>query len=129
MLRRLTAITLLTLMFAPAASVAQENPFQGLPPAQPDDSQTATATPSSNTTDDNGGLTRGQELMLFAGGVILIAGIGYAIVRDARSRAPVEDERAYYSHRSSEEQARKRKADRKKTRAQKAARKRQRAKR
>ncbi len=127
--RRLIAITLLTLMLAPAAASAQVSPFQGLPPAQPDETQTAAVTPSSNTADDNGGLTRGQELMLFAVGVILIAGIGYAIVRDARSRAPVEDERAYYSHRSSEEQARKRKADRKKTKAQKAARKRQRARR
>ncbi len=113
-------------LLAPAAAIAQQNPFQGLPPAG-QEQQTQPVTPTTDEEDD--GLKRWQQLLIFGGGVLLIAGIGFGIMHDARKRAPVDDERRYFSHRSSEDPQHKRKADRKKTRAQKQARKRQRAKR
>jgi hypothetical protein len=125
-LRRLTLLLTVAALAAPAVAGAQ---FQG--PFQQDLQQQTTPTPTAtrDPTVDDTGLKRWQEILIFGGGVLFILGIGYAIVHDADRRAPVEDERQYYAHRSSEELAQKRKADRKKTKAQKAARKRQRAKR
>lgn len=45
--------------------------------------------------DDTGdGLQSWQELLIFGGGAILLAGIAYAIVSDARRRAPVSSGQA-----------------------------------
>lgn len=130
MLRRPIATLLLTLaaagLLAPAGAFAQANPFTPLPPAPTDTGTTPTTTSSVNTTNaDNGGLKRWQELLIFAGGVVLILGIGYAIVHDAHRRAPVADADAYYrdSGDRNDPHAAKRKAQaRKKTRAQRKAR-------
>ena len=90
-LRRPLAIAAVLCMLAlPAAALAQ-NPFGPLPqPATP----TTTATTSNNTTTtsgDSGGLASWQEVLIFMGGVVLIVGIGYAIVTDARRNAPVRE--------------------------------------
>jgi hypothetical protein len=82
---------------APAAALAQTgNPFSPLPQAQSDTTAQAQTVPTTvtNTADDGGGLKRWQELLLFAGGLVLLAGIAFAIMRDARSRAPVGPEPA-----------------------------------
>jgi hypothetical protein len=88
-LRRPLAIAaVLCLLALPAAAVAQ-NPFGPLP--QTPQQAPPTTTGSSSTTDDGGGLKTWQEILLFLGGVILLGGIGYGIVIDARRNAPVKE--------------------------------------
>jgi hypothetical protein len=90
-LRRPLAIAaLLWVLALPAAAFAQ-NPFGPLPQAQQPTQTATTNTGSSTSTSDNGGLKTWQEILLFMGGVILIVGIGYAIVTDARRNAPVKE--------------------------------------
>jgi hypothetical protein len=89
-LRRPIAIAaVLCLLALPAAAVAQ-NPFGPLPQSQQQQAP-PTTTGSSNTLDDGGGLKTWQEILLFLGGVILLGGIGYGIVIDARRNAPVKE--------------------------------------
>ena len=88
---RIIAVTSALALAAPAAAVAQ-SPFAPLPPAQPDQSQVQTTPVSNSSTVDNGGLTRFQEVLIFLGGVALIGGIGFAILSDARRRAPVRQD-------------------------------------
>jgi hypothetical protein len=87
--RRLAIATVLCLLAVPAAAVAQ-NPFGPLPQSQQQQAPTTT-TGSSSSSDGGGGLKTWQEILLFLGGVILIAGIGYGIVIDARRNAPVKE--------------------------------------
>lgn len=92
--RRFVLLICLLLAFsAPVAGVAyaqDASPFAPLPQATttPDDTTTTTTTAD----DSNGGLQGWQQVLIFLGGGILIAGIGWAILTDARSHAPVEDE-------------------------------------
>jgi hypothetical protein len=79
--------TVLALALAPAA-LAQGSPFAPLPPAQTDPGTTVQTV--SGASNDGGGLKAWQEILIFAAGVVLIGGIGYAIVSDARERAPVK---------------------------------------
>ena len=90
-LRRLvTAVALLAVLALPAGAAAQ---FEPVSPSSPAPQPTQTVVASPNSSDDGGGLQRWQELLLFAGGLALLAGIGFAIVDDARRHAPVgEDE-------------------------------------
>lgn len=96
--RRRLATLLLTLVLAgvlaPAGALAQSSPFAPLP--SPAATPTETVTTSATNSVDDGGLERWQEILIFVGGVILVVGIGWAILHDARRRAPVEDERAFY---------------------------------
>ena len=87
---RLTALIVALALLAPAAAVAQQNPFGPIPQAPPQ--QTAPPEDESTTAsnDDDDGLSRQQQILITLAGVLLLAGIGYAIVRDARSAAPVE---------------------------------------
>lgn len=75
----------------PGTAAAQNNPFGPLPPAAPPETPTQTA--SSSGSDDNRGLDTWQQALIFGAGIILLGGIGAAIVRDARHRAPVTDDR------------------------------------
>jgi hypothetical protein len=79
----LVALALLT----PAAAGAQQAPSLGAPT----ETQAPVVTTSSNPADR--GLKTWQELLIFGAGVVLIIGIGWAIVGDARQRAPVADRR------------------------------------
>jgi hypothetical protein len=92
--RRFVLLICLLLAFsAPVAGVASAqdaSPFAPLPQATTTPDQTTTT--SSTSTDDDGGLAGWQQVLIFLGGGILIAGIGWAILADARSHAPVEDE-------------------------------------
>ena len=73
---------------APLAATAQQSPFEGLPPATPPDQQTVTTDSSTVTTDS--GLDTWQAALIVIGGVALLGGIGLAIAKDARERAPVD---------------------------------------
>jgi hypothetical protein len=91
MLRRVLPLVCLVVLALPPAALAQsDNPFGPLqlPPVQ----TTPPEVPSSTTNSDGGGLKSWQEiLIIFAGGVLVI-GIGWAIVADARSVAPRKEE-------------------------------------
>jgi hypothetical protein len=88
--RTLALLAVLWLLVLPAAAVAQQSPFSPLPAPQEPQQPTTTGS-TSTTTDDSGGLKSWQEILIFAGGVVLIAGIGYGIVMDARRSAPVKE--------------------------------------
>ena len=82
-LKPLLALVALTIALACAApAVAQQAPTLG-----GETTQTQTAAPPDTTDSGNGGLKTWQEVLIFAAGVILLAGIGFAIVGDARDRA------------------------------------------
>ena len=93
MLARLLVLLLLT---APllgtvgvAPSAAQQNPFGPIAPApEPEPAPTA-----FDPEDDSGGLSEGQTLLIAGAAFLLLVGIAWAILRDARSAAPVEDRR------------------------------------
>jgi hypothetical protein len=81
--RPLLALGALVLTLTVAAPVAAQNaPTLGAP-----QTQSSTAAPPPETTDSGGGgLKTWQEVLIFAAGVILLGGIGFAIVGDARER-------------------------------------------
>jgi uncharacterized oligopeptide transporter (OPT) family protein len=91
MLRRFTLLICLLALAAPIAAQAQSSPFAPLPQAStvPDDT---TVTTSSSSSSDDDGLKGWQQVLIFAGGGILLIGIAWAIVTDARSVAPTGDE-------------------------------------
>ncbi len=66
-------------LLAPAAE-AQQAPALGAP------TTTQSAPVVTNDSSDNGGLATWQELLIFGAGLALLAGIGFAIVGDARER-------------------------------------------
>jgi hypothetical protein len=90
MLARL-AISLTALaLAAPSAALAQQNPFQSLPPAQQQTVTTGTTVSNLNTQDDQG-LSGAAKAAIVAVGALLLLGIAWLIVRDARSRAPIPE--------------------------------------
>jgi hypothetical protein len=91
-MRRALVISVLALAALPAAAVAQQNPLAPLPQAPPDTStvQVQTTSNTSSTTDDSGLGTTG-DLLLYGAGALLLGGIAWLVVRDARRRAPVEE--------------------------------------
>ena len=87
---RLLALTMLCLLLTgglmTATAVAQQDPFGPIPQAPPEAPPPVTV--QQEEQDD--GLNRTQELLIGAAGIVLLFGIGWAIVRDARSAAPVD---------------------------------------
>jgi hypothetical protein len=81
--RPLLALGALVLALSLAAPVAAQNaPTLGAP-----ETQTDTAAPAPQTTSTGGGgLKTWQEVLIFGAGLILLGGIGFAIVGDARER-------------------------------------------
>ena len=94
MVARLTTLLTVLALVAPAAAVAQQSPFQGLPPAA-----TEQAPPPAQTVDtlnnsqasDGGGMSGLAKAAIVAVGALLLAGIAWLIVKDARSRAPIPE--------------------------------------
>lgn len=82
-------VVLALLAVAPALAPAQ-TPFAPLPPAQ-QPQQTATQAPPRPSSQQDDGLKTWQQTLIFLAGLALLGGIGWAIVSDARSRAPVVD--------------------------------------
>ena len=76
------------MLIAPLAALAQQTPFDGLPPATPQEEQTNTTSRQAVTNND--GLETWQGGLIVLGGLSLLVGIGLAIARDARQRAPVD---------------------------------------
>jgi hypothetical protein len=85
-LARVAVLAAVLALLLPAAASAQQAPSLGAPTETQ-----APVTTSSNPGDR--GLKTWQELLIFGAGVVLLIGIGWAIVSDARERAPVEDRR------------------------------------
>jgi hypothetical protein len=89
MLVRLFALLVLCAALAATAAipvaVAQQDPFGPVPQAPPEEPPPP---PPPNQQDE--GLNRTQELLIGGAGLLLLFGIGWAIVRDARSAAPVD---------------------------------------
>jgi hypothetical protein len=86
---RLAILTLLLVLLAPAAALAQDgNPFDGsLPPAQP----TPAPTPESTDTSAQDDIGR-NTLWIIGGGVaVALLVFGFWISRDARSNLPPEE--------------------------------------
>jgi hypothetical protein len=82
--KRLLALSALVLLLVAAAPApAQQAPTLGAP----ETAQTTGAPPDSATTSGNGGLKTWQEILIFGAGLVLLLGIGFAIVGDARDRA------------------------------------------
>jgi hypothetical protein len=82
--KTLLALAVLVLALAASApAVAQQTPTLGAP----DTTTSAPVTPVTTTTSGNGGLKTWQELLIFAAGLALIAGIAFAILGDARESA------------------------------------------
>jgi hypothetical protein len=94
--RPLLALGALVLALSLAAPVAAQNaPTLGAPETQSD-----TAAPAPETTSTGGGgLKTWQEVLIFGAGLILLGGIGFAIVGDARERT------RKFSHHTGEEVA------------------------
>jgi hypothetical protein len=84
----LGVLAALTLMVMPTAAAGQGNPLGPLPTPAPTPPETVVVAPSN---DGGDGLKGWQELLIFGAGFILLAGIAWAIVSDARSKAPVKD--------------------------------------
>jgi hypothetical protein len=92
----LLALAALVLALALAAPVAaQQTPTLGAPETQTD----AGAPPPETTDSGGGGLKTWQEVLIFSAGVILLGGIAFAIVGDARERT------RKFSHHTGEEVA------------------------
>lgn len=81
-----TVLTIVAMLALPALAGAQQSPFSGLPPAP---TTTPDVTVAAPTTSTGGGLKTWQEFLIFGAGLVLLLGIGYAIVSDARHRAPL----------------------------------------
>lgn len=96
---RRSAIILLALgaLIAPATAGAQTggSPFAPSPsaPAQPAPSPPVQQAPQPivDDTSSDDGLSKGQEILIFAVGLALLGGIAWFIVRDAHAAAPVAD--------------------------------------
>ena len=76
----LAALMPVLVLAAPAG--AQQAPTLGAPETQTD----TAAPPDTTSTTGNGGLKTWQEVLIFGAGLILLGGIGFAIVGDARDR-------------------------------------------
>ena len=89
-MRSAAAALLLSLALAVPA-VAQDNPLGPLPTPAPAPPETVVVAPDPNGGD---GLDGWQQALIFGGGLVLLGGIAYAIISDARRRAPVSEKEA-----------------------------------
>ena len=88
MIARLALLLLVCSQLAwPAAAVAQGSPFGPIPQTPPEQ---APAPAPTNTDPADDGLSERQQLLIGLASVALIAGIAWAILRDAKSAAPAE---------------------------------------
>ena len=83
----LPLLAALVLLAAPSGALAQGNPIGPLPAPAPAPPETVVVAPGS---DDGDGLKGWQELLIFGAGFILLGGIAWAIISDARATAPVK---------------------------------------
>jgi hypothetical protein len=94
LLRRLAPLAAIAGLAAAPASAAAQSPFQSLPPAPapqvstqaPAPVSTTPASPSSSSSD----ISAPAEIAIVGGAFVLLCGIAYVIMRDARRVAPVK---------------------------------------
>ena len=88
---RLTILLCALTLAVPCAAFAQDNPFGPIPPAPPEQPAPPEEedTPSTLGEDDEG-LSRQQQILIGLAGGVLVFGIAWFILRDARRAAPVE---------------------------------------
>jgi hypothetical protein len=79
----LTIAALVLALAAAAPAAAQQAPSLGAPETQTN----VAPPPETDTTGGDGGLKTWQEVLIFGAGLVLLLGIGFAIVGDARDRA------------------------------------------
>jgi hypothetical protein len=103
-MRRLALLAVLISSVFPATALAASsttstpqqapsvNPFGPLPEAQQQQDTTTTQSQPVSTSSGSS-LTNGQQLALIIGGALVIALVGYLIMRDARRRAPLRHAR------------------------------------
>jgi hypothetical protein len=93
MLARLAILLTVFALFAPAAALAQQSPFQSLPPAAQETTTNAVTVDKINSTtaNDDSGMSGLAKAAIVAFGAVLLAGIAWLIVRDARARAPIPE--------------------------------------
>lgn len=91
--RRAALALVVGALAAPASVHAQSaNPLQGLPPAPPPTTATTPVVSTGSSSRSRGGGVSGTaEGAIIGGALVLLLGIGYLIVRDARSAAPVPE--------------------------------------
>jgi hypothetical protein len=85
---RFAALVCALAVVAPASALAQGGAFEPIPPAPPPPPTTPTQPEQPGSTDD--GLSSTQQLLIGLSGFILLGGIAWAIMRDARGAAPSE---------------------------------------
>src|SRR4051794_26865803 len=90
MLARVATLLTVLALAAPAAALAQSSPFQSLPPAQQQTVETQPVVSNSANADD-GGISGLGKAAIVAVGALLLGGIAWMIVRDARSAAPIPE--------------------------------------
>jgi hypothetical protein len=91
-LRRALIRAVIALAVAPAtAAHAQSSPLAPLPQAPQDTTTVVQAPPNNTTSTDDSGLGTAGDVLLYGSGLILLIGIAWLVVRDARRRAPVEE--------------------------------------
>lgn len=112
--RRLAAIALLVVVAGlPSSALAQSDPFGPTPTPLAQQQQPAPTSPSS----DDDGLSTRQTALIVLGGAILLFGIGWVILSDAKHRAPTSEEELHGPKHDAHHQARKAQARAKAKRA------------
>ena len=90
---RLTTLLCLLALLAPAGALAQDNPFGPIPQAPPEQAPPPEDDDDQNAFDDDEGISDRQQLLIIIAGGLMVLGIAWFIVRDARRSAPVAEHR------------------------------------
>ena len=91
----LLVVLALIVVFAlavPAGAQQQYNPFDLVGQGAQATTTTVAPTTTGQTNQVNDGFQTWQGVLIVVGGIVLLFGIAFAIMKDARRRAPVEDE-------------------------------------
>ena len=86
------ALSAVLALAGPAAAQQTYNPFDLVGQGAQATTTTVAPTTTGQTNQVNDGFQTWQGVLIVIGGIILLFGIAFAIMRDARKRAPVEDE-------------------------------------
>lgn len=94
MLKRVCLLICFLALAAPGSALAQSNPFGPVTPAPiPQPTQDLGPGEDTDTNEGEGDLETWQEIALYASGGLIILGLAWLIMRDARKNAPVDDPR------------------------------------
>src|SRR3954462_2213419 len=92
-MRRLALLLTLLTLAVPAGALAQSSPIAPLPQPAPSEQPTVQTVPSTSSSTGDDGLGTLGQVLIYGSGALLLVGIAWLVVRDARRRAPVEEER------------------------------------